>query len=593
MRFVFKKKVLSSIMAATMAAGFAASQNAAAIHLAEDGIGQILLAPHFRASTSVQGFDTEGYSTEVVITNTRSDAAVKVKVVVRSEANSDEIIDFICYLTPTDVCRFELAEENGAVYLKSKDDSLKVEVPTSDSTTPVVDSLSSAKATWASVYSQGLYKNLDEHVKAIRPGLASQLPKLTRRGHIEIAQVYAVSGVVPGYDKNGVLSQIEIKAGMSKYNLAKIFDTPRTSQDRLDIVHLPIAKERGLTLAGVEPRPCQGAGSTAEEQCRNSNAALAPLSPIASGVVIRSTDPDWVQLMGTVTLTSANDRYSYRIPALAGAVGDEVPYSNGYIVPTLSTVAATSFANRIARLPSSQAMFDGLVISNPQYDTNVAVDSALGFRFGNRPAGNVYPAIFAVQSDKVVEIERALAADMVKFDYKNMGEEKTRVIVNFPTRYRHLTNDVCGTGAATLLQNADGTRISLFTPPFLTNGTVGVTSYMHDDFESVTIPTGIIYSPQPIEIATLTYLVEGNYWMPEWKYSQGWVDIVPVETTGYRTGCPYPGVPMLGFAQKYTNSANGPIRSVLTPASHTPVKQCKENDGCTYGYSDATSYSSF
>ncbi len=225
MRFVFKKKVLSSIMAATMAAGFAASQNVAAIHLAEDGLGQVLLAPHYRASTSVQGFDTEGYSTEVVITNTRSDVAVKVKIVVRSETNSDELIDFMCYLTPTDVCRFELAEENGAVYLKSKDDSLKVEVPASDSTTPVVDSLSAAKATWASVYSQGLYKNLDEHIKTIRPGLASQLPKLTRRGHIEIQQVYAVQGVVPGYDKNGVLSQIKIEAGMSKYNLAKIFDT--------------------------------------------------------------------------------------------------------------------------------------------------------------------------------------------------------------------------------------------------------------------------------------------------------------------------------------------------------------------------------
>ncbi len=293
--------------------------------------------------------------------------------------------------------------------------------------------------------------------------------------------------------------------------------------------------------------------------------------------------------MGTVTLTSTNDRYSYRIPALAGAVGDEVPYSNGYVVPTLSTVAATSFVNRIARLPTSQAMFDGLVISNPQYDTNVAVDSAIGSGFGSRPVGNIYPGVYIASADKIVEIERALAADMVKFDYKNVGEEKTRVIVTFPTRYRHFAADVCGTSAATLIVNADGTRTNLFTPPFLNNGTIGVTSYMHDDFESVTIPTGIIYSPQPIQVATLTYLVEGNYWMPDWRYSQGWVDIVPVETTGYRMGCPYPGVPMLGFAQKYTNSANGPIRSALTPAAHTPVKQCKEsgNDSCTYGYSGA------
>lgn len=591
MSFVFKKKVLSSIMAATMAAGFAVSQNASAIHLAEDGIGQVLLAPHYRASTSVQGFDTEGYSTEVVITNTRSDVAVKVKVVVRSETNSDELIDFMCYLTPTDVCRFELAEENGAVYLKSKDDSLKVEVPASDSTTPVVDSLSSAKATWASVYPQGLYKNLDEHVRTIRPGLAGQLPKLTRRGHIEIQQVYAVRGVVPGYDKNGLLSQIKIEAGMSKYNLAKIFDTPRTPNDYFTAFHLPIAG--GLSLSAVEPKPCAtSAGTTAEEQCRDSNAALAPLSPlpVTGAPVIRSTDPEWVQLMGTVTLTSANDRYSYRIPALAGAVGDEVPYSNGYVVPVLSGAAKTSFVNRITALPSSQAMFDGLVISNPQYDTNVAVDSAIGSGFGSRPVGNVYPGIFIASADKIVEIERALAADMVKFDYKNVGEEKTRVIVTFPTRYRHFASDVCGTGVVTLIQNADGTRTNLFTPPFLNNGTIGVTSYMHDDFESVTIPTGIIYSPQPIQVATLTYLVEGNYSMPEWRYSQGWVDIVPVADTGYRTGCPYPGVPMLGFAQKYTNSANGPIRSVLTPASHTPVKQCKENtnDSCSFGYSDAT-----
>jgi hypothetical protein len=83
----FEKKLLSSAMAVALASGLGFSGSASAIHLAEDGVGQVLLAPYYTV--------LNGYSTEVTIVNTRTDVAVKAKVVLRSRAQSTEVLDFI------------------------------------------------------------------------------------------------------------------------------------------------------------------------------------------------------------------------------------------------------------------------------------------------------------------------------------------------------------------------------------------------------------------------------------------------------------------------------------------------------------------
>jgi hypothetical protein len=99
MKNLMKKKLLPSAVSVVLAAGIGFSGGAQAIHLAEDGIGQVLLAPMFLADG--------GYKTKVAIVNTSPTHAVKAKVVFRSAVASIELFDFLCYLTPSDVCRFE------------------------------------------------------------------------------------------------------------------------------------------------------------------------------------------------------------------------------------------------------------------------------------------------------------------------------------------------------------------------------------------------------------------------------------------------------------------------------------------------------
>ena len=114
MKMSLKKKLMPSLMAAALASGVAFSGSAQAVHLAEDGIGQVLMGPIYLALDG-------GYTTKVAIVNTRNDAAVKAKVVLRSQVTSVEVLDFICYLTPADVCRFEIRNVNGQATFYSDD----------------------------------------------------------------------------------------------------------------------------------------------------------------------------------------------------------------------------------------------------------------------------------------------------------------------------------------------------------------------------------------------------------------------------------------------------------------------------------------
>jgi len=171
----FKKKLLSTAMAVAMASGFAVSQNAVAVHLAEDGIGQVLLAPYYTALS--------GYKTKFAIYNTRSDVSVKVKVVVRSMAHSTEVRDFVCYMTPSDVCRFELVDKNGEAYLTSSDDSVL-----------------NTFGTFANTKDAPLSINLDgTNMKAV------DINDIKEIGHVEIVGAYAIQGHLPGTSKPLVL----------------------------------------------------------------------------------------------------------------------------------------------------------------------------------------------------------------------------------------------------------------------------------------------------------------------------------------------------------------------------------------------------
>lgn len=315
MSFVFKKKVLSSIMAVALASGL--TQTASAVHLAEDGIGQVLLAPYYNV--------TNGWRTKVAIVNTRNDVAVKAKVVLRSRAHSTEVLDFICYLTPADVCRFDIVNKNGQAYLESNDDSVRASFspPAFASQTPV---------------SQMLF---DDRMLSVDKN------DFNEEGHIEIIGVYGV----PAGNVATPTGVVSVKQGMSKFDLVKIFDEARGTIEALNGGNEVPATGR-LDAAGVcQPAPFIDVTTANGAPC-----------PTPTGV-IRSADPNIVRLTGSVELVKEDnsDRMGYRIPALAGEIWDNKSQLTD---------------------PRSLETFDGRVIANSRFDVSLAVETSIGRGFG-------------------------------------------------------------------------------------------------------------------------------------------------------------------------------------------------------------------
>jgi hypothetical protein len=187
----FEKKLLSSAMALAMAAGLGFSGSASAIHESVEGVGQLLLAPYYTT--------LNGYSTSVAIYNTREDVAVKVKVVIRSMGHSVEGRDFICYLTPADVCRFELVNDGGQAYVTSTDDSVR--------------------NTSGGFASQSPLKIIVDDTNMLKVDRSD----INEFGHMEFIGAYAVR--LGTYNTND--GQVVVKREMSKVDLAKIFDYDR------------------------------------------------------------------------------------------------------------------------------------------------------------------------------------------------------------------------------------------------------------------------------------------------------------------------------------------------------------------------------
>jgi hypothetical protein len=484
MSFVFKKKVLSSIMAVALASGLGMSQTASAVHVAEDGIGQVLLAPYYNVNN--------GWRTKVAIVNTRNDVAVKAKIVLRSKAHSTEVLDFICYLTPADVCRFDIVNKNGQAYMESNDDSIRATF---------------SPATFASqtAVSQMLF---DDRMLSIDKG------DINEEGHIEVIGVYGVPAgnvVTP----SGV---VNVRQGMSKVDLVKIFDETRGTVEALN-GGIEVASTGRLDTAGA----CQGMNFI------NLTAANGAPCPTPTGV-IRSADPNIVRLTGSVELVKedSSDRMGYRVPALAGEIWDNESHITD---------------------PRSLETFDGRVIANNRFDVNLAVETSIGRGFG------------WLGGDNILELEHALATTNLMGTYENpkAGPNKTNLQITFPTKYRHRINHVCVNQAPTAAELAG----ALYTPPFRTNGTVEYQLTSYDNQEN-SLVTGTIFSGGTVETKLL--YAEVNYLIPDWAYESGWYNLALAAVPG----CNYAGLPTLGMAHKYFATTTGTSNSMLVNSTHTP-----------------------
>ncbi|MCU7835184.1 MAG: hypothetical protein KZQ83_07990 [gamma proteobacterium symbiont of Taylorina sp.] len=111
---MFNKKLLAASMAAAISTGMAVQVHA--IQMQENDIGQVLMAPTYMTSGDLR--------TDVTIVNTRTDAAVKAKIVFRNGIDSAEVLDFVLYLTPGDVWRGSVTGEANAAFMDSTDDSM-------------------------------------------------------------------------------------------------------------------------------------------------------------------------------------------------------------------------------------------------------------------------------------------------------------------------------------------------------------------------------------------------------------------------------------------------------------------------------------
>jgi hypothetical protein len=489
-KFSFRKTFLSSAVAVAMVSGVVISNNASAIHVAEDGIGQVMLAPYYDART--------GTKTKFALVNTRDDVAVKAKVVFRSFAQSTEVLDFICYLTPGDVCRFEVINKNGQAYLYSKDDSIK------SSGNPVM--FGSQKDV-----DQQLF---DDTMKRIDGNDINEV------GHVEIIGAYAAMGTI--VTPQGAVT---ITRGMSKFDLMKVFDTPRGGLTALNGGEV---RASGRLVGGV---------CTPLTTAPTDYDAGAPCPAPAGNV--RSTDPNVVRLTGSVEIVKEDnsDRMGYSLSALAGELWDNTP----------DTVSD----------PGTLSLFDGRVIHNPGFDTTVATATALG-------------AGFPVIGDNIFEIEHALAASNLMGTYEKDSVHNSDVIVTFPTRYRHRAAHVCN-GLPASPAEIGG---ALYTEPFNANGSVQYGLASFDNSENTLVTQDIFSGGTTV---TSFLLAEVNYVMPAWPFESGWYNMLLVA----RAGCNYSGVPSLGMTRKWMSGTH--MNSMLVPTSNAAELTNRQFDDLPVG----------
>ncbi len=243
-----KKKLLPVAIAATLAGGFSANVNA--IHVSKDGVGQLLMSPLYLSKF--------GYDSKISIVNTREDVAVRTRVALRSRVSSIEF-DFMCYMTPADVCKFEIVKgDDGQAYLSSTDDSLLANKP---STSPDYRPIFASQCAfpegqeaefckdgklWVKIYDDLLPINTGG--KVYQPDYPDPVtsnddrallgreahpdnPDENEIGHIEVVGTWAVKGIVTYRDGGSTLlpsgimdhPSVTIKRGMPKPELYKLF----------------------------------------------------------------------------------------------------------------------------------------------------------------------------------------------------------------------------------------------------------------------------------------------------------------------------------------------------------------------------------
>ncbi len=119
--FIFAIFAIAALMLTTPAMALDQEEH---VIQAPNGLGDLLIFPHYIAVAN-------GWETKLTVTNTDDQRSVVAKLVVRSAAYSEELLDFLIYLSPADVWTGKVYyNETAGASMYSEDDSVQSGVDT-------------------------------------------------------------------------------------------------------------------------------------------------------------------------------------------------------------------------------------------------------------------------------------------------------------------------------------------------------------------------------------------------------------------------------------------------------------------------------
>jgi len=412
---MFNKKILAVAIAAATTVGTIAQVGA--MELSEKGLGQALIGPVY-----VTGQYDTGYKTQITVVNTRTDAAVKAKVVFRSHVDSIEVLDFILYLSPGDVWRGTVngTIDNGSIY--SNDDSMRVN-DNADGIGGKGGDEADINAAFNTPTTGFMYGSTDNN----------------SWGHVDVLGVYAVPVGTYTMSKardygTGSTSTVEVKRTMSKAALAALFDDIDDGSSRNTDYNKCTVKALGGGNAGV-------AGNYS---------SVSSISPCA------------LKISGMIEVTDgATHRAAYTMHAMRAGHPERTEMQNDFfgtngVGNVLNATQATNEADVLATASIAQAVDDMLVVANPLYNELRAANSHLAYNWGLN-GGSTTGATGATATtgdgangtrSNLQQYDSAIARDTTTWQYDAIDEGLTSLVVTFPTKYLHRQNTNNGATAS-------------------------------------------------------------------------------------------------------------------------------------------------
>jgi hypothetical protein len=449
---MFNKKVLAAaIVAATTVGSFT---QVSAMELNEKGVGQALIGPVYYAEGS--------YKTDITVVNTRTDAAVKAKVVLRTHKDSVEVLDFLLYLSPADVWRgtIEATGTAGEARIVSSDDSMRVG-----------DDKNGMGGTG------GNEVTISQALNTATTGNIYSSTDTNDWGHVDVLGVYAIpAGAYSISNAIDGSNTVTVMRTMKKSHLAALFAEIDNNQ--------AANRNQDFNLCSVSAL-----------QTQTGYARVSSISPCA------------LELTGLVTIgVNGSHRASYTMHAMNAGHPNYVSMRDNFFGGTVTEASATTV--------QKAAIDDMYVVANYKYNELRTANSHLAYNWGlsggatgaasNSATTGVDDGADGTRSN-LQQYDAAVARTLTSWEYDAIADGTTNALVTFPTKYMHRNhtnnsasasaginfyNEPCGTNTLSADQSKTGGS-EYYSRPFRANGDVERSYVTYDNSENTsTSPEG-------------------------------------------------------------------------------------------------------